>query len=216
MLGERLSARMSELGLSQNELARRVGVSQQTIWKLVSGESTNSRFLHKIARELETTVEQLTGEKSIVSDRRIGFRGFEIEPAEDVQLDEIDVAYGMGGSFIETAISVRKVSFSREWLRHFTDSAPEHLFSAKGIGESMYPTIHTSDVVLVDRSQNTPRMADQIWACVYGEVGMIKRLRPLPNGGIEILSDNSSVPPKTAFDGELHIIGRVVAVVRKM
>jgi len=108
------------------------------------------------------------------------------------------------------------VSFSREWLRHFTDTAPEHLFSATGIGESMYPTIHTSDVVLVDRSQNTARMADQIWACVYGEVGMIKRLRPLPNGGVEILSDNPSVPPKTAFDGELHIIGRVVAVVRRM
>lgn len=60
--GERLSARMSALGLSQSELARRVGVAQQTIYKLITGASRSSSHLHRIARELETTPAYLTGE----------------------------------------------------------------------------------------------------------------------------------------------------------
>lgn len=58
----RLSARMDELAISQSELARRVGTSQQTIWKLVNGQSNGSKYLHKIARELQTTAEFLTDE----------------------------------------------------------------------------------------------------------------------------------------------------------
>ena len=87
---------------------------------------------------------------------------------------------------------------------------------ATGIGESMYPTIHTNDVVIVDRSQSTPRLGDQLWALAYGDVGMIKRLRPMPDGSLKIMSDNQAVLPEVAYDGEAHIIGRVVAITRKV
>lgn len=53
---------MSELGLSQSELARRVGVTQTTIRKLATGGGYGSKYLHKIARELGTTPAYLTGE----------------------------------------------------------------------------------------------------------------------------------------------------------
>lgn len=53
---------MEELTISQSELARRVGVSQTTIYKLVSGEGYGSKYLHKIARELQTTAAYLSGE----------------------------------------------------------------------------------------------------------------------------------------------------------
>lgn len=58
----RLKLRMEELAISQSELARRVGVSQTTIYKLVSGDGYGSKYLHKIARELETTAAYLSGE----------------------------------------------------------------------------------------------------------------------------------------------------------
>ena len=48
--------------MTQAALARRVGVAQQTIARLVSGESYGSRYLHLIARELETTPAWLTRE----------------------------------------------------------------------------------------------------------------------------------------------------------
>lgn len=59
---ERLKDRMEACGLSQAELARRVGVAQTSIFKLLSGRSYNSRYLHIIARELQTTAAYLTGE----------------------------------------------------------------------------------------------------------------------------------------------------------
>lgn len=53
---------MEECGLSQAELARRVNVSQQTIYKLLHGEARGSKHLHRVARELGTTPAYLTGE----------------------------------------------------------------------------------------------------------------------------------------------------------
>lgn len=59
---DRLRARMELFGLSQSELARRVGISQQTVAHLVSGQAFGSKHLHQIARELETTSAYLMGE----------------------------------------------------------------------------------------------------------------------------------------------------------
>lgn len=53
---------MADMKLSQSELARRVGISQASIYNLVSGKGYGSAHLHKIARELETTPAYLTGE----------------------------------------------------------------------------------------------------------------------------------------------------------
>jgi len=53
---------MLEQDLSQSELGRRVGVSQATIYKLLTGESYGTKHLHLIARELGTTPAYLTGE----------------------------------------------------------------------------------------------------------------------------------------------------------
>lgn len=59
---DRLRDVMGERQISQAELARRVGVSQQTIAKLFQGVSSGSRYLHRIARELGTTPAYLEGE----------------------------------------------------------------------------------------------------------------------------------------------------------
>lgn len=59
---ERFRDRMKAVGLSQNGLARRVGLSQQTISRLAAGERYGTRHLHRIARELGTTPAYLTGE----------------------------------------------------------------------------------------------------------------------------------------------------------
>lgn len=53
---------MQSVGLSQSELARRVGVSQQNIGHLLSGNAQGSKKLHIIARELRTTPSYLAGE----------------------------------------------------------------------------------------------------------------------------------------------------------
>lgn len=53
---------MTERGLTQSELARRVGVKQPSIGRLLSGQTRSTSVLVEIARELGTTPGYLTGE----------------------------------------------------------------------------------------------------------------------------------------------------------
>jgi len=62
-IGDRIEARRVELGIkSQSALARRVGMRQSTLNGLIRKPYRWSPYLTKIARELQTTVEYLSGE----------------------------------------------------------------------------------------------------------------------------------------------------------
>lgn len=62
IVSERVRDRMDKMGLTQSELARRVGVAQPTIYKLLNSAKKGSTKLHLIARELRTTPAYLSGE----------------------------------------------------------------------------------------------------------------------------------------------------------
>ncbi len=218
MMGERILLRLSDLKITQTELARRIGVTQGTIAQLISGRIQSSSKLHKIAKALETTPEYLTGE---TDDPDAGY--VPLPSTEQVAADlglvpvrEIDLTLGMGATYLDVPVTETIRHFPIEWLRLYTRAAPEHLLFAQGVGDSMEPTLRDSDLLLIDCSQRHLNMSDKIWAIAYAECGAVKRLRPVAGGGVEILSDNPAVPTATAFDGELHILGRVVASVRKM
>ncbi|MEL7783775.1 S24 family peptidase [Citromicrobium bathyomarinum] len=225
MNGERLLERLEDRGWSQAELARRVGVSPQSIGKLARGESQGSKHLHRIAALLLTTPEYLLGETdepgleavATVRHRERLSRAVETEQVVDVPM--IDLAYGMGGTYLDDLNDDAEVvtePFPLSFIRRYTRAKPDNLVFAEGMGDSMAPTITSNDLMLIDQSDNTLRIADQIWAFSFGGVGMIKRLRPRPDGSIAILSDNPNVPEDRAVDDELFLIGRVVAKVSKL
>ena len=60
--GGRVASRMADLGLSQAAVARQVGVSQPTIYKMIHENKSGSVHLHKVARVLLTTPAFLTRE----------------------------------------------------------------------------------------------------------------------------------------------------------
>ena len=60
-LGARIEERRKVVGISQAELARRVGVRQSTINGLINGDARSSRSIVQIAQELRTTPGYLTG-----------------------------------------------------------------------------------------------------------------------------------------------------------
>ncbi len=61
-MNERIKERREYFGLSQRELARRVGVGKITISEIEGGDRLpNVETAIRIARALETTVEQLWG-----------------------------------------------------------------------------------------------------------------------------------------------------------
>lgn len=131
-----------------------------------------------------------------------------------VMLPEIDVGYSMGGgNDVGDFPVVQMVPFSRAWLSSLTQSPASELFVARGDGDSMMPTLLDQDIVIIDRSQRTMRQQDRIWAVSYAGFGMIKRLRALPDGSLQINSDNPAVSPIIAVDGEAFIIGDRKSVV---
>jgi phage repressor protein C with HTH and peptisase S24 domain len=101
-------------------------------------------------------------------------------------------------------------------VRQFTQSPIEQLFWATSSGTSMMPAILDSDILLIDTGQKTPRLWDHVWAIEMHGLGMIKVLRPGKEGAMRILSINPDYPEELAYDGEMNVIGRVVAIVRKI
>lgn len=67
-IGQRIRARRVELGLSQEEVARRADISLNAMGKLETGFTTDPHYstLSAVARALDTTVAGLVGEEEAV------------------------------------------------------------------------------------------------------------------------------------------------------
>ena len=201
---------MAARNMTQSELARAAQVTQGTIQQLLSGQTKRTRHAVPIARALEVSVEWLDGHD--VPDGTVR-RSPELDY---VQLTEVDVGYGMGGgTFIEEYGTRTPRVFDPRWLEEITRSPPEQLFVARGIGDSMMPTLLDNDTLIVDRAQRRITQQDRIWALTYGELGMIKRVRREPSGDFLLMSDNASISPIRAVADEFHVVGRIVWVGRK-
>ncbi|MEH6788969.1 S24 family peptidase [Parasphingorhabdus sp.] len=226
---------LAHSGVTAAEIAREAGVDPKTIQRPAKGTAEtrlSQRTLEKLqiaypdypgwaqhyAQALNAHVTDLRDETATAASAHADWVSHDRRDVNPdlVELDQIDLRYGMGGTYTDGPVEVEKRAFSREWLQSITSTAPRHLFWATGDGDSMEPTIRSGEIVLIDRSQETPRVDDAIWAVVDGEIGMIKRMRHHSDGTVELLSDNQLVPPRRTADDELHIIGRVIAVVRRL
>lgn len=218
-VGDRIEQRLTDLGMSQAELGRRVKVSQPTINALVKGDSASSKHLHRIAAELETSPAWLAGETDDMTPTALAPSALEaLTDKLDLQLvPELNLGYSMGGGTVFTDYEQRGiVPFQRAWLRSLASEALADLFVARGEGDSMQPTLLDGDIVLIDSGQQSILSPDRIWAVSYGDLAMIKRVRRLPGGRYLLMSDNSAVQPIECVDDEMHVIGRVVWIGRRV
>jgi len=215
-------------GLTPAALAKRAGVAVTTINRPYSGTSS-----HRLS---QPTIEKLRlafpafpgwdaylhGEDEFpggLADRQ---RDFTHQPAalaiggDSLAIPMLELGYGMGGTFLDGIDPGEVIEhFPRSFVRMFTKAPEQLLCFSHGIGDSMYPTIGDRDVLLIDRSRDTISVNDQIWVLSVGGIGMVKRVR-MGGGKITLLSDNENVPDYDPGDDELQIIGRVVAVVRRI
>jgi phage repressor protein C with HTH and peptisase S24 domain len=214
---------MELLGFSQRSLAKAIGVEQPTINRLLAGEVKNPRFLHLIAKALQTSIDYLTGEtdvaESAVAYARRSFSGLPATTPEDfgmVAIKEIDLDLGAGASYLgERAIAEVERWFPMHWLREFTDAPPDMLRVARVRGTSMKPTIDNGAFVFIDLRRQRINEQDEIWAVGVADIGMVKRIWANADGSYKIKSDNPAVGPETAVDGEMYVLGRVVGGLNK-
>lgn len=218
-IGDRMAERMKERGISQAELARRVGVSQPTISAIFNGDTQKTKHLRSIALALDTTEAWLAGETDDPVTGALGALDRE-EMADRLGLflvPDMEISYAMGaGSFLEVFEQRGVRAFDSSWLRTVSAGNLDKLFVADGDGDSMEPTLRDGDTVLIDAGQKVVNKPDRIWAVTYGGMGMIKRVRPLPDGRHELMSDNQSVRSIYAAAGELFVVGRVIWIGRRI
>lgn len=216
---DRLQEAMEAAGLDQPALAEKAGCTQGAISQILLGNTQRSRFLPDIATALGVSVQWLRGE----SENRDPDSPM-VPTAKDVAehfdlaiVPELELGYSMGGGSVLTDYEhIGVVPFQRTWLKSLMRGHFDDLFVARGEGDSMQPTLLDGDFVLVDTSQKQINKQDRIWCVSYGDLGMIKRVRKMPDGGYNILSDNPAVSPIHAYDDEMFVIGRVIWIGRRM
>lgn len=218
-VGDRIAARLAELGMSQSELARKVELAQPTINNLINRNKVGTKHLHRIAYALQTSAAFLSGE---TDDPTVGALPTPTPELIAEQLGmrlipEIDLDFALGGgAFIDGTVGTTLVPFRSEWLDRIVRYGPADLFLTRGDGDSMMPTILDEDDVIVNKADNTITKQDRIWALGYGQLATIKRVRRMSDGRFLLMSDNPNVSPIEAVEDELHVVGRVVWIGRRM
>lgn len=220
--GRRLQSAAEKKKFNQAGLAKELGLTSGTFSRYWNGERLPpADTLIDVAEVLDVSPRWLIRgtESSVPVDLPNDLKKSKAPDDDTVEIAWIDLRFGLGGALMDEEVSEQQVEmrrFSRSWLRQISSSPSSMLYWAVGKGNSMEPAISDGDLILIDRSINSLDFGDLYWACAYGQTGMVKRLRPMPDGSVKILSDNPNVPPEIAYDGELHIFGRVIVVVRKI
>lgn len=151
-LGERLAQAREAAGLTQDELALRVGMTQQGIAAIEKGKSDRPKKLREIARALSTTEDYLLGEsedepappKPRTKGQSINFVPASELSAPGQKLNVYSGAQGGNGKLIISTDIVDRVEMPAK-LRDVT--------GAYGIlidGESMVPEFWPGDTVWVN------------------------------------------------------------------
>jgi phage repressor protein C with HTH and peptisase S24 domain len=203
-------------------LVGKTGLGDSTIRDAIRRGPSRSDVSMKIAEALGLSLDWLLrGEERGDEPRR---RGMKInEPSRTAEqlglsmIPEIDISYSMGGGVVfENYVEMKLVPFRSDWLTRLTRGAAADVFLTRGQGDSMMPTLLDDDDVLVNRADRTIRHQDRIWALGYGDLGMIKRVRRLPNGLFRLNSDNPAVSPIEATEDEMYVVGRVIWIGRRV
>lgn len=200
----RVRARAAEMRIEPTQLQKRLGVPSSSFDNYWKGKRVwPTEVLGELAEQLETTVDAL-------------LLGPNSGSALDlVSVAEIDLAYGLGGTYSDLPIDSQVLHFPRTWLESITRTPPVYLTFARGRGDSMQPTLQDGDIVLIDRSVRTIREQDAIWALTLGDIAMIKRVR-IKGERVSLLSDNDRIPPDEVHHEELNVVGRVVFIGRRI
>ena len=197
-LYQRIKARREELGMSQNELAKRLGYKDRsTIAKIEAGVNDITQTkIEAFAKALNTTASDLMGweEKQLASpDISSDVVTFQIEAGVAAHYDAMpDV----------DNIAPEQIDVPRAYLH---GRAPADYCAMRVKGQSMFPDYHDGDVVLVLKTQTLNRPG-QIGVIRYGEGAMtIKRIDYVTGEDwLELIPINPACAPERISGADLE------------
>ncbi|MDN4128264.1 LexA family protein [Pantoea ananatis] len=203
-IAKRVQSKRSELGLTQAELAERVGTSQQAIEQLENGKTKRPRYLPELARALGCEIDWLiTGTKS----------GTNVAPAELGSKRIPILSYVQAGLWTESQ-EYRSYDGGMSYLL-VDDDVSNNAFALIIEGDSMAPKFNAGDKIIVD-PEVYPVPGDFVVALdgVKNQT-VFKKFRPTGvdshgNDIYELVPLNDDFPTLRSETGKLSIIGTMV------
>lgn len=227
-IGKRVKNRRDEMGLTQAELAQKVGTSQQAIQQLEDGKTKRPRYIPELSAALNCDIKWLltgAGSSAMPSHHPdstippesewVGVDAWDSNtplPDDEVEVPFLrDIEFACGdGRIADEDYNGFMLRFSKATLRRVgakTDGSGVVCFPARG--NSMEPVIPDGATVAVDIDNK--RIVDgELYAINQDGFKRIKQLYRRPSGRLEIRSFNRDEhPDEMADESSVEIVGFV-------
>lgn len=211
-MADRLRARSRQLGMTAGRVAEIAGINRSFVYDIMRGRSENPNLekLDQVARALNVErnwllhgIGDVDGQSPIMEDPMEAF----------VSVPSVEVTASMGGGKLVTdeVENGEPYNFQRSWIVHDLKADPANLRIMHVEGDSMMPTLHSGDVVLVDLAKRSPTPPG-IFVLFDGMGLVAKRLEHIPNNDppkVRVISDNAFYSAYERTADEVSIIGRI-------
>ena len=212
-IGKNIKNRRKELDLTQEDIAKRIGVSKQTVQKYESGVIANipSDKIEMVAEILKTTPAKLMGWED--PDRYLS-------PTITDDVVTFPVIGEIAAGYDEIAVedwSGETVEVPKSYLRGRERS---DFFVLSVHGDSMYPLYLDGDKVLILRQSTLNRSGD-VGAIVYdGECATLKKIEYTQGEDwLRLIPINPNYPPREITGSDLEqcrVLGIPTLLVREI
>ncbi len=192
MNGKEFREKRLKLGLSQDKIAKVLGILKRQI---INIEQSNKEIKHIYAEKISELFHPTPSPSS-----------------HHIPLLSARVSAGSGADNYEIEV-LKDIPISEEYFK--TKPKIKHLKALYVIGDSMYPTLNDSDIIVIDESIGF--VSDGIYVIRMGNELRVKRLiRKID--GIEIKSDNTTYGIEFVKNDDkvgFNILGRVVLAIKR-
>lgn len=225
-LGSRVKAARLDAKLSQEALARQVGVSQGLIGQIESGKNQGSKHLAALARALGVSAdwletgkgprERAVGQHKIPEDQGnvlVWEHPDDLPPDENrVWLDRYDYRFSAGTGLIQWEVRQKKeLPFDMGFFRAL-GVKPQDCKLVQVHGRSMEPYLFNRDLMMICTTRVHLRDG-HIYAVYFEDEALVKQIFKEPDGGLRLHSYNPEFPDRFVKGDQLtrlQIAGEVM------
>ncbi|MDE5859019.1 MAG: XRE family transcriptional regulator [Oscillospiraceae bacterium] len=205
--GERIRISREKIGLSQVELAERIGVSKQNMYKYENNIITNIP-----SDKIETMAEILGVSPSYIMGWNSSESNIEVLPNSKIHMIPVFETVSAGfGAYANDCI----IDYIPLYIANISD-VPD-MMCIKVTGDSMYPKIEDGDIVVVRRQPSVDNGQIAV-VLIDGEEGVVKKINT-GRGFIELISINPMYPPRLFEDEDterISIVGLVKQIIKNV
>lgn len=201
-LSEILRGLISESGISEAELARKIKIPTATLNKLKTGkiDDPRSSTLKIIANYFNLSIDQLLGNAPVAKNKTVS------------QLHVPMLSYDQA---VETDIKSLSISNHKDWVSFDASSysSKQNLFALRATGSAMTPVFDEGTVIIIDREADVTNFR---YVLVYlADSGSTVLRQILLDGNVKIIKPINSAFEAIKLTAADVIIGVVIYSIRK-